>query len=377
MEKESLEVINAPEKQIHLEYELPNFGKRVFANFLDIIFLFLGVISVYIGVHATTKATPQYWKNDNYIAQVRSESGLFRYASSRETWENISTWLDNNNDTSYDSRNYVCTLAINDFIEYIHTNCSEDQYDEIVSDYENCRLSDNLLDKEGKHLFAWVDVPVQQTDENGNPVFDENNKPVYVVDEHGDVVTIKEIRKNPDSKANSQYYYENFYREYTLVNCGGFLLKFFPRYLVATQTLSDLFFFIEIPITLFFGCAIVYYLPGIIFRRGHPTFGKKIMGMGDVDSKILSPKFGRFTAKYAIFFFGEIILSLFTFGIPLIISFSMMAFSKKKQGFPNYMLGLTEIDTNKQKIYFTKYEISLEFAKDHKKAINFTPVTKE
>ena len=54
----------------------------------------------------------------------------------------------------------------------------------------------------------------------------------------------------------------------------------------------------------------------------------------------------------------------------------MMVFTRRKQGFPDYMLGLTEIDANKQKIYFNKYEISLENATDHKEAVKFK-MTKE
>ena len=60
-----------------------------------------------------------------------------------------------------------------------------------------------------------------------------------------------------------------------------------------------------------------------------------------------------------------------------IISFSMMVFSKRRQGFPDFMLGLTEVDTNKQKIYFSKYEIAVEHSLDHKEAIPFKLIEKE
>ena len=84
----------------------------------------------------------------------------------------------------------------------------------------------------------------------------------------------------------------------------------------------------------------------------------------------IAPSFWRFTARFAIFFFGELILSLFTFGIPYIISFSIMAFSKDKQGFPDYMLRLHEVDTSKANIYMDYVEAELK-NELHGEAIDF------
>ena len=82
MEKEALEVIDSPENAIHLTYELPRFWKRVFANFLDIVFLVLAFITVFIAVQKTAEATPQYQRADAIISSTRSDSQIFRYASS-------------------------------------------------------------------------------------------------------------------------------------------------------------------------------------------------------------------------------------------------------------------------------------------------------
>ena len=50
-----------------------------------------------------------------------------------------------------------------------------------------------------------------------------------------------------------------------------------------------------------------------------------------------------------------------------------MVFSKKKQGFPDFMLGLTEVDTNKQKIYFNKYEVAIENTQMYGDPVDFKP----
>ena len=314
MEKESLEVIDSPENSINIVYSLPNFGKRVFANFLDIIFLFLAFISIFIAVQKTTYVTPYYLRNDEIIATYREESGLFRYASSRKTWENISTFLDNNNDTSYSARVYQCQVAIDDFIAYVGVKGTEEQYQEITTNYDESRLSENLLDSEDLPLFVKIEEEVEDPDTH-------------------EITTVKTIKHNPEGHANGEYYYTHFYREYTLTNCGSYMLAFFPEYKEATQNISNVFFFAQIPITLTLSVFAIYLLPAIIFRRGRPTFGKKIMQIGLVNSKMFSPSFLRYLARWSIFFFGEVVLSLFTFGVPLIISFSMMAFSKKSLAF--------------------------------------------
>ena len=353
MEKESLEVIDAPENSINLVYEQPPFIKRCFGNFLDIIFLFLTFIAMFIAVQKTAAATPQYRAADNVVATYRKDSGLFEYSSKRKTWENISTYLDNNNDTAYHTRVYRCQLAIDNFITYVQTNGTTEQYEELVSNYDESRLSPKVLDSEGRNLFIKT-----------------------TVEEEG--VMVEKIVRNPEARAGDEYYYTHFYREYTLTNCGGYLISFFPEYQSALKSLSNILFFIQIPIAVFVSGVIIYFVPPVlIFRRGRSTFGKKLMQIGLVDSKVLNPSFGRYTARWAIFFFGELVLSLFSFGLPFIISFSMMVFSKRRQGFPDFMLGLTEVDTNKQKVYFSKYEIAVEHSLDHKEAIPFKLIEKE
>ena len=121
---------------------------------------------------------------------------------------------------------------------------------------------------------------------------------------------------------------------------------------------------------------LIYLLPTFIFRRGRKTFGKAIYHIGVVDSRVLNCSLPRSLAKFSIFYFGELILSLFSFGLPFLVSFSIMVFSKKKQGFPDYMLGLEEVDTSEMKIFNDLVEIKLNEITPHKKAVDFTLPTK-
>ena len=48
-----------------------------------------------------------------------------------------------------------------------------------------------------------------------------------------------------------------------------------------------------------------------------------------------------------------------------------MAFSKHKQGFPDYLLGLYEVDISQNKLYSSYEEISLDGVEGEKKPIDF------
>ena len=50
----------------------------------------------------------------------------------------------------------------------------------------------------------------------------------------------------------------------------------------------------------------------------------------------------------------------------------MMAFSKKKQGFADYMLGLRDIDSGDHKVYFTLDEAMIEHLKSTEKHTDFS-----
>ena len=117
---------------------------------------------------------------------------------------------------------------------------------------------------------------------------------------------------------------------------------------------------------------LTYLVPPLFFRKGKKTLGKALYKIGLVDSRLLNCTYPRFFARFAIFYFGELLLSLLSFGLPYIVSFSIMVFSKKKQGFPDYMLDLQEVDTSKAKIYNSLEEAKVDQITPHKKAIDFT-----
>ena len=138
-----------------------------------------------------------------------------------------------------------------------------------------------------------------------------------------------------------------------------------------TRFVSNIIFLISIPVAIVLACALTYLVPPLIFKRGRKTIGKLIYKIGLVDSKCLNVSTGRFLIRYCIFFLAEIVLSVFSFCVPLLISFSMMCFSKNKQGFPDYMLGINEVETGDNKIYYSMDECAVDMALKQNKAPDF------
>lgn len=349
--KESLEVIDKPVEGVTVEYELPKFWHRVMGNFIDFLIFVLLFFILFIPTNSIVINTPSYKKADAEVTEYREDCGLFMYSTTRRIYELYPTWYDYNNDTAYPSRVIGCKTAIGKFQDYVRSQLGDQTADKVVQDYKTARLSTQTSYK-GVKLFV----------EDGGEVID--NPAIDVV-----------IAANNESKA--KVYYDVFYNIYILQNANGYLITLFPSYYHSMKVMSNFLFFCEFPIAYSLAAILTYFVPGLFLRRGRCSLGKMLFKIGHVDGRTLSPSFPRYLSRFAILFFAELILSLFTFGIPFIISFTMMAFTKKKQGFPDYLLNLTEIDTSKAKIYYTRYEAALDASKAHKDPVKFKMINKE
>ena len=330
-----------------IEYEQPKFFHRIMANFLDLL-LFVGcILLMFIPLNAITRNLPAYKEAETLVDGRRKDSGLYTYNDSTKTYLTWPSYYDNfASDASGFAKASKCSTSIDDFIIYVQIEIDDATAKEVQKDYDEFRLSKEF---------------------DGERYFILNNENQVISNKESDGGTCK---------ASSEDYYQNIYKPFIMSDCAGYLLTKFPDYYNSVQLMSNLFFYMEIPIGLTVSAFLIYFVPPLFFRRGRRTLGKALFRIGLVDSRVLSPSLARFIARFFIFF-AEVILSLFTFAIPLIISFSMMAFSKRRQGFPDYMLQLTEVDVSKAKIYFDKYEAILDRTDGSKEAIDFTPITRE
>lgn len=324
-----------PHYNIHYSY--PKFHRRVLANLFDFILFVFAFFLLFLATRAAVTHVPVYVEKDETMMAIRLDSGLYRVKDGKTI--DVVTYLDmeENNYTSY-AKMSLSSQAIDDFIVYVGEVSGQEDQEAVQKDYDAYRLDPGLV---------------------------YEGAPFFIQDDSGSIL------RNKACGADNQTYFSSAYAPFLDEHCQGYLITMVPGYLELTRFESNMLLFVEIPIAYLMGGILVYLVPPLFFKKGRRTLGKAMYQIGLVDNRLLSCSLPRFLGRWAIFFFGELCLSLFTFGIPVIVSFSLMAFSKHKQGFPDYLLGLYEVDISQNKLYSSYEEISLDGVEGEKKPIDF------
>lgn len=329
---------------VNINYTQPKFWHRVMANFIDFFLFALFFFILFISARSIVLTTSPYKQAEQTITEVRLNSGLYKKdVADNDNLVDVIYYI-NKYCQVYGSefdgkgeggeeptgKNGKAVHAINQFIEYCSDPeiTSHERYLELISYYDSMRL--DTLTSDGIHFF---------------------------IKDGEDIIPNEVIASNPEKR---KLYYQEVYSPLIEKRFLPFLTSNVTKYRDAYRLEFNFLVFLELPVAYVISAVIVYYVPGLFFKRGRMTLGKAIYRIGLIDSRILSPTLGRFTLRFLILLFAELILSLFSFGIPYIISFSMMAFSKNKQGFPDYMLHLYEVDTSKSNIYMDYVEAELK-----------------
>ena len=341
---------------VKVEYTKPKFFHRIMANLIDIFIMIVLFFGLFIGTRAIVQATPYYKNVQARIFDMQIESGLYVKYGDPEKIVDIVYYLGdeakqvgtygrefdgvNTSDPNKAPEGKVGLIvrSINQFISFCEINSPNDRYQELLGYYDSYRLE--TVDDNGVHYFV----------------------------RDGDKIVPNEEISNDGTKL--KYFFNNVYVPFVEKRCIPFLSANVTEYRNLSRIDFKFLVFLELPVAYCLAGILTYFVPPLFFRRGRKTLGKAVYHIGLIDSRVLSPTFLRFLARFAIFFFGELLLSLASFGIPYIISFSLMVFSKKKQGFPDYMLGLYEIDTSKANIYMDYVEAQLK-NELHGQAIDF------
>lgn len=335
---------------VSVNYTQPKFWHRCMANLIDLVLLVAMFIILFIAARGVVGLTPGFKNAEKRITEIQLETSLYYEDRLNEgKYVDVVYYLNKYYDTygsdfegKKDSSGRIGQIvySINQFMDY----CSKpehvfiNRYNELVSYYEKIRLE--TVTKDGVHYFI----------------------------KDGDKIIPNETLSNDAGKRKD--YYKEVYVKFVEKTCLPFLTANVTEYRELYRVEFNYLVFCELPAAYLLAAILVYFVPPLFFRRGKMTLGKALYRIGLIDDRMLSPSFGRFTARFAIFLFGELILSLFSFGIPYIISFSIMAFSKHKQGFPDYMLHLYEIDISKANIYMNYVEATLK-NELHGEAVDF------
>lgn len=328
--------------KINIQYRRPKTFKRVFARIVDLLLLVVVGILLFLGLRAIVNSTEASQAALKRIDDAMVESGVYVLVDGKGV-DRIQ-YLDNQTTLSDRQRMESLQQGIEMFFEYAEKEASAEDFEMAVEDYDSFRLS---LSFEGTPLF---------------------------------VRNLDSVVRNPEADFGSETYrkyselcYEPFLDEHV----RGYLVTICPQYLADTRYFSNMILYVELPISVFVACVLVYFVPPLFLWRNRQTLGMLLYRIGMADNRLLCVSFKRFLAYEAIFIFGIIGLSFLTLGIPLIVSTTLMAFTAEKQDFPEYMLRLHEIDVSSDKIYKDYAEIQFENSRKSNRHVNFRNITGE
>lgn len=328
----------------NIEYIRAPFPRRVFACFLDaIIFLFVA-LCCFLGCREIVTKSKTYQAKDNELTTLKVGSGLYSYDANNVLKDTIGI-LDTAPEHNAQSRKIAAEKEINTFFAFAKERVDEATYKVMMDDYDAFRTNSSMAIN-GTKMFVEIDGVIVENEElistasgNGSPIYKE--------------------------------YYEKCYKKFIDDHLQGYLNTKIPGYLDLNKYIVKMLVLAEILPAFLVSFVITYYVPGFIFKRGRSTFGKRLYKVASIGPNCVSPSVLRYTARTGLFLL-ELILAFPSFGATLLISFTMMAVSKHKQGFPDYMTGINEVRTETNKIYMSIDEADLDNIETHKEAIKFT-----
>ena len=309
--------------KIEISYTQARLTRRLFSRIVDGLLTLLISMLCFLSINQIYNTIPKYQNTKANLDEIRLNSGL--YVKSNNQVMNVSTYIYNDKKMSDSQKETYLLNSLDKFFNYLK-NYNEESYNKVKSNYEEFLISNSLK---------------------------YNNFP-YFIKENNQIV------KNTSANIPISAYINNVYVVYIDTNSNGYLSTEIKEYYSGLKYLNDLTFFVNIPISVFLGSFIVFFIPPFIFKRGRKTIGMLIYHIGFVNKNLYNLSIKEYLLKFVIFYFLEFLLSFFTFGIPLLISLTMMLVTKKKQNFNEYLLNIQEVSTSDSTIYRDKSEIIVE-----------------
>ncbi len=340
MSEENLETLNqslkldSEEKKDdsnEISYYRPKLWKRCFALIFDGLILAFLAVGLFLGFRELFKMNSQYKENEESFNTFKLDSSLY-IEDSGGSVRDIVTYYNQDNTVASASVEKDIENRIDRFFTFYENKIGVNEANSLRTEFKNLKLADSLI-----YTYEGVSYKLFKL-------------------EGEDVV------KNSGITIPSKTYI-SFYTDYIDKYALGYFNSKFEN-VIAFNKYFTYILVLEVGLSLLVSSVIVYYVIPMCFVRNKTTLGRFMFKIGLVDKRVLSVKAGRFTIRFIIILFLEILLSIVTFGIPLIFSFSMVLITKKKQSFHDYLLGIEEIDIENSKIYKSIDEIFIPASDD-------------
>lgn len=316
---------------MEVSYSLPKYRTRLFSFFFDlmcmVIFALLGVFAM----QAIMNNVPYYKSANQTLNRLQLESGLY---------------VERKDGTTKLMCEYYRVESEEQYAEY---NKMFD--DALTAFYTNPKFFDQTDPKSGIYLYNTLKIPEGQS-ESKLFIYEDESKTTIV--------------EKPDAAKNLL---NDFYIQVMSEKAVAYVVNNI-EYVSATKTITMTFIFIILLVPIVLSVFIFELIIPLCLRRGRKSLGKLIFKISVVDARGLSCPLPRFLARFGLFFVVEVLLGIVTFAIPLIVSFTMMVFSKKSQSFHDYVSGTYVIEAPMSSICMNEEEYIKKHEKDEQFVLN-------
>lgn len=304
-------------QSITLEYFKASFSKRIFAFLFDLILMSVVALGFFSLTRLILENSSSYKNAYETYVRVSTDSGLYVYKTTNDNLVPIGEYYSAETYEVQNEKEESALMAFYKMDEFFNQKDPDDG----LALYQAQKIGDTRI--------------------GASDALD-----YFVYDSSLNLVP------------NPTYSFEKMHGFYSVaINDAIQYLNNVDAYVSASKTLSLSVNFIIIPCSISLSFIIFEFLvPLIFFRRGWQNLGMRVFSLSLVNGFAVSPSFKTFLARFLWMFLVEVLLSSMTFGVPIVISFSMFAFRKDGQSFHDYMSGTYMVDSSEQSIYLSKEE---------------------
>lgn len=314
-------------KKQEIEFVKAKYTYRMFAFGADLLCMTILAIVLVILTQLIVTNVSGYKAIVSRLDTVQEKSHL--YIDNSGEWVSLPSYYDTpETDEEYNSTNAIFDSALTAF-------------------YSDSFFFDQEDSESGMYFYNTQRIPSGKEYSN-----------LFVYDEGHNIV--------PSATASLKDLY-TFYSKAITQDAVAYMMQN-DDYMNASRDVTLIFVFVELLIPIVLSVTIFEFIIPVFDKHGKRTIGKRLFKIGVVDSRGLSPKLGRFTCRFLIFLFVEVILSIPALLIPFVISFSMFAFSKPSQSMHDYFCSTYVVDISQN--YICKDEI--DYQKKHSLKEEFT-----
>lgn len=306
---------NEDENVLEIEYPKASFSKRLIAAIFDMVLFSIVAFMLYsYGFSYLTMVMPGYMENVETFTGRKAESKLF------------SDFYGDNDST-----------LITDYYRHEIAQTSED--DKMDKYWEaNDAIETALTSFYTNPSFYEVNNGIETYNLEKIPAHQERGT-YFLYSEDGSIVrdstkTGEEMYEFYQAAVNSALNY--LYKDSTLINSSRVITYYHISMIALAIVISGSIFYLMFP---------------FIFKKNRQTLGKLIFKLGVISADGLRPSGARTFARFAAFFGIEVLVSLVSFALPLIVSFSMFAFSKTGTSLHDYITNTYVVDISTYSIY--------------------------